>query len=91
MQTSLFETEKEFTHKTRGKILTDKIWKELDVHSKINIKVAYGYGEDLKPNYWIIDNVFECGLDMYQLLHHEARYYCGYLCFQAAPPSIKPI
>lgn len=90
-QLNLFPPEIEFNHKSRGHIYTDKIWKELDIHSKINIKVAYGYGSDLKPNYMIIDNVFKCGLDMYQLLEHESNYLCGYLCYQAAPPEIKPI
>jgi len=92
MQTSLFEIEpipKPFNHKSRGRIYTDKIWPELDVHSKINIKVAYGYGSDTRPNYLIIDTVFKCGLDMYCLTNKEARH-TGFMCGWDAPPEIKP-
>ncbi len=92
MQISLFGTEpikKIFKPKARGRIYTNKIWKELDVNSKINIKVAYGYGPDLKPNYWIIDTVFKYGLDSYQLLSYEIRHLSGFRCFEAAPKKLK--
>lgn len=61
-QLELFETEKikpEFKHISRGHIYTSKIWKELSIHAKINIKYHY-YGY---PNYMIIDSCFENGLD----------------------------
>jgi hypothetical protein len=93
MQTTLFEIpaiQKPFKHKARGNIYTDKIWNELDIHTKINIKVAYGYGDDLKPNYLIINQVFECGLDMYCLTNKESKHK-GFMCYWDAPPEIKPI
>jgi hypothetical protein len=93
MQTSLFEIDKpikQYKAKSRGKIYTDKIWKELDVHSKINIKVAYGFGKDLSPDYLIINTVFKCGLDMYCLTNNQARH-TGFMCFWDSSKKLIPI
>lgn len=61
-QLELFEIEApqpEFKHRSRGHVETNRVFKELDVHAKINIKHHY-YGY---PNYMIIDSCFENGLD----------------------------
>lgn len=59
-QLSMFEEEKVFKHKSRGRILTDKIWHQLSIHQKINLRVVY---KAFEPNYWCIENAFEQGLD----------------------------
>lgn len=95
-QLKLFEPEKVepvFKHKSRGKIITSKIWKELDIHSKINIKVCYGYEliVGLCPNYWIITNAFTSGMDTYEFREkHDTGNNKGYLCDQMSNRNLRP-
>jgi hypothetical protein len=51
----------EFNHKTRGHILTEKVWKELSIHEKINIRVHCSCEYLNLPNYQYMDFHFRYG------------------------------
>ena len=50
-----------FNHRTRGRILTDIIWKELNVHEKINIRNHCSCEFLNYPNYAYLDYHFRYG------------------------------
>ena len=54
----------EYENRSRGRIYTDKIWKELDVHSRINIRSQYGSYSRVIPSFSILNFCFEIGFDL---------------------------
>ncbi len=73
-QVSLFPTElkvPEFKHKSRGHIYTERIWKMLDINSKINMRAIY---KAFMPNYNILDSAIEQGFDKSPFADNKSGY-----------------
>jgi hypothetical protein len=75
-QLDLFNTDefvvkkkRKFQFKRRGCIYTEKIWKELNVHQKINLRSHHGGA--IMPNYLLISRAIDENLDQYPELKYN--------------------
>lgn len=83
IQFNLFEDDKSivsstFTPKSRGEILNESIWHQLDIHSKINLRSHWNTPEGrFEINYYCLENWFKSGFDLtpHIIESHRNNYY----------------